>query len=532
MYRILICEDDRFIASSLKNLLLGLSSEIEDILIRSNGAEALEVFESNKIDLLLTDIQMPIMNGVELVNALRQKDIQCKIVILSGFSEFDYAQSVMKHDISEYLLKPITRNKLEATIIRVFDELKYERKRNNYIQGLESKLEEQLPLLIEKYLYEACYGTTNPDLSELLGLSKINNLKLMIMSINDNETSANNLLQEKNKQLSILFALEAFNNSFGTSYDYKTFTVDSCLCVLLFGSIHLSNDHLEKKLKEFQQLLTQHHIHISVGISSTINNIAKIHLNYKEANKALSYNQYYGHDTIMFFENIQQNPKRVIYMDISELKKDLYDLIEFSKYDAIEASLNVLKSKLIEGSFEIEYIRTICLELISVVNLFAYEQDIDLPAISRKDKSPITQVLNATTIDQQFEAIASLINLLKSQLNRSSEALIAQRIQQIKLIVEDNIAHDITLDFIASKIFLTPNYIGTIFKQSTGTSFKDYVKSRKMKEAKELLMTSQLKIFEISEAVGYKSVTYFSKKFRDATGYLPSDYRQIHSNEV
>lgn len=532
MYNILICEDDSFIASSLKNLISGLSSEIKEIYITSNGEEALSILEKTGIDLLITDMQMPIMNGVELVNELRKRQYDCKIIVLSGFSEFDYAQSVIKHDISEYLLKPITRNTLETTVGRVFDELKTRRNRNEYIEGLESKLQEQLPLLIEKYLYEACYGTCNKELSKLLGLNQINNMKLLIMSINEDETLTNNLLQERNKQLSILFTTDAFNKSFSSVFNYKTFTIDSQLCILLFGSIHTSNDDLERKLKEFQQLLLHNHIHISVGISSTFSKLTALHHNYKEANSALSYNQYYGHDSITFFENIQKKPKSIIFMDISDMKKRLYDFIELGKYDAISKSLSELKSKLIEGSCSMEYIRTICLELISIVNLFAYEEDIDLPGIMKNEESPITSVLNAITIDEQFVIIENLISILKSQLHRSSEDLIAQRIQQIKLIIHDNISSDLTLDFIASKIFLTPNYIGTIFKQSTGKSFKEYVKSVKIKEAKQLLMTTHLKVFEVSEAVGYKSVTYFSKKFKESTGYLPSDYRQLHSNEL
>ena len=538
MYKLLLVDDEEFVLSGMSRLLNSLiqtkNLPIAEIRTAQNGLEAIELMEERPADVIITDIKMPGMDGMELIERLSDRNQNCKIIILSGFDSFKYAQTAIKNNIKAYLLKPVKRTDLELALEKVFGEISEEAGHADYVRKLEEQLTADLPILREKFFFELANGNYQKDLAEFLRL-KLTHGPHQIALIVPDSFKANDYSQvalEKDKQLILLQISNEFKQRMRPLMPCEAFQLHHRICVLISPQRFQNNIYLEHHLRAYQtQLQQERDITCSIGISQQFGNIEDFSFYLEEAYAALNQRILIGHHALIFYSDVfswkNQRKDSALYEKAIRFKLDIYHALQAGQQEKVEKFLDRYKKELqLLPYCPLELIRTISSDLITTFMVFSFEQGIDSKSLLYSNHSPAELILLSNSLDDIFSILHQTTVQIFESLSVKSQADTISTIHRIKNYVHTHVSEDISLESISEVVYLTPNYISSLFKRETGVSFKDYVLQVKIQKAKELLQSNKLKINEIAQAVGYNNSTYFSKVFRRETGRYPSEYRQ------
>lgn len=405
MYRLLIVDDEPTIRKGMLSCIDWEKYEIEVVGEANNGADALKKALSLKPHIILTDIRMPVMDGIELSHSVREQLPDCKIVIMSGYDEFAYAKSLMRMKVTEYLLKPIDENELMPVISKLIKEIKDEEMRKLNRQTADQLLNENMPQLKMNFMSKILDG-----------------------SFSD--------IEEMSKQADVL---------------NLNFPVNNCefrVIILVVDSLNATPNHSGNHELETMQ--------------DEIVDIAENLIN-RTASGFLCRDHFDGFVGLIC-NNLEQSP-------------DTYQL-GYNIRNSIKEQLGT----------------TIFLSIGPAVQNIAYINSSYKKTLSDLD-------------EKRYKGKRSFVQ-------------IALRY------VEEHYDTDISLADVAEAAFVTPNYLSRVFKEEMRMSFVDYLNQLRVDKAKELLLHTNLKTYEIAEKVGYKDYKYFSSMLKKLTGYSPREYRK------
>ena len=537
MYKLLLVDDEDFVLNGLQRLIQSLIQTkgipVSQIRTARNGLEAIEIMEDYPADVILTDIKMPGMDGIELIERMASKNHNCKIIILSGFDSFEYAQKAIANNIKAYLLKPVKRVDLETALEKVLDELTQENGQSEYIRKLEEQLAADLPLLREKFFFELSNGNYQKDLADFLQLDFTDKAYQIILVAADSFKSNDfsQIALEKDKQLTLLQLSNQLRDSMDGLIKCAPFQLHHRICALLCLAPGQNNAYLERCLKSYQLRLQQVcDISCSVGVSQSFQKVADFSIHLEEAYAALKQRLLLGSQALVFYTDIfpwqNQQASSVLYENNNKLKYNIYHALRAGQKEKTLTALHQYKKQLLQIPYcPLELMRTLSTDLVTAFTMFAFEQNIDTKQLLYAGRSPGEAILLSSTLDDIFNVLENTACCIFDCISEKSQAETISTIRRIKKYVWTHISEDPTLETLSEVVFLTPNYISTLFKKETGISFKDYVTETKIQKAKELLKSNQLKIQDVAQAVGYHSTPYFSKTFKRVTGMYPSEYR-------
>ncbi len=533
MYRILLVDDEAFVLNGLKRVLPTLRSDIGCIDTAQDGHEALALMEEHPADIVFTDIKMPHMNGIEMIRMLVQRNCQCKIVILSGYDDFNYAQEAIANNIGAYLLKPIEPQKLKETLDRIIGRIEIDISHKRYVNQLECQLSSHMPILKENFLYELANGHYDEEMARFVHFQHHEgHFKIVLMSLDSYHSSANSeVFLEKEIQLALLelsnILQSDIESSIASVFNVDFFRLRHLICMFFELKPDQNNNLLETRLQSFQRNIQIHNgISVSMGVSGTFFHIEDFSIYLDQAYSALKRKIFTGENSLVFYENVVQVSTQNVYVNNSKLKSKVYQALNVQQDEHIRSLLRAAKKELCDmDHFPPEIIKTISLDLLSIFLIFAFEQELNTKDLLFNGQIPSEALLRSDTLDDIFfiieETHMKIQNLLEGRNNSQTISIVTA----IKEYVQNHISENITLEALSNVVYLTPNYICTLFKRKTGMSFKEYVLQARTQCARQLLSQNKFKIYEVASAVGYKDVTYFSKVFKKETGVYPSEYR-------
>lgn len=528
MLKMLIVDDEQFVIDGLKNALDWKKYDIDIVGEATDGKEAIDFISNHKVDILFTDIKMPILDGIQLIELVRSHNKDMKIVILSGYEDFNYAKSAIQNQVFEYLLKPITLDKIEELIIRLVQQYKTEYKKRQRRLETEKTLQKFRPLMEEQFYIDLLNGVHQKEMYPFLELNLgYNAYKVVVVNIDNLSPDRNRVISDKEKQSFILKILDLLKQECPMVSNFIAIQYNSISIALLFKFKNTNQvEYLISDLQNMQNKIFQHiGITVSFGIGNTYNHITEIHNSLKEANKALKYKLYYGNKSIICYSNIIFNSSGSS-SSITDSKEDLVNSIKsIDPIKAQEALFNIYSLLKNDKSYTIEYIRKLSIDILLTLSFALYDKNEYLKNIYDEKRDLFEYVQHLDTLDDIFDTLYHGFATVIQYLKEKSESKNKNIITIITKYINDNISEDITLDKISQQVFLTPNYIGYIFKEEMGISFSEYVTQVRMEHAKELLKHPENKIYEVSQKVGYKNSHYFSKLFKKHTGINPSQYK-------
>ena len=501
MYSILIVDDEKIERRGIKFLLKQIGVKLE-IYEASNGKEALEFLQKNNVDILFTDIKMPFMDGIQLINEVKKNNMKNKIVIFSGYEEFEYAKFAAKMGVLNYILKPVDPKEFEETILRIIKDINKENEeKNRKIKNIDFMKEHILYSLVNGMKYEELMHKTK-NIMDLDFLKSYNRMFLIEFNCDffgESEVDFEKFIHEK------------------IGYEFQYLNLNLRQALLIFNKM----DNDINKIKEIGIYI--HHVvydkfgmNCYLSIGQEIKDIRDISECFRKMELTMERKFYYT-DTYVFMDDEDfKNPEDVSDDNIIQsIKQD----IKLKNIDNLKKDFNLLCSKYSkENSISQIYLKFTFSEILK--ELYKSMKD-----IKESDfKEDIARLYRSTDFTNVISVVNSYIDKM-SQCETNNTSLVHKEIESVKKFILENYEKDLSVDTLASNVCLAPSYLSYVFKKETGQNISKYIKACRMNKAKDLLENSYDKIVNISYAVGYRNVSYFCQSFRENFGISPQKYR-------
>ena len=534
MYKVFLVEDEIVIREGIKNKIPWEEEGFQIVGDVSDGELAFPMIIREQPDILITDIKMPFMDGLELSKLIKKEIPQLKIIIISGYSDFGYAQQAIDIGVSEYLLKPVTSAKLVAAVKNAAAAIEKERK--------EKQILEQYHFLVYQNQAEKRKDFFNALVSGKMSLSQIieqeEELGInMVASVfcvllfqfivqEDMYEYSNEIVQ---CEANMMEALRRFP-------DIKVFErgMDGWAFILL-GENELQINALTRELCNQIVQICDKRVHYFGGIGRCVHRVRDLQQSFLDANKAFS---------LRFFESGDQF---LAYNDVPNLKDQIGNRINVSELGLEKLDRNLLEDFLKRGTlhdvdeFVDRYFDGFGSNAMSST-IFRHYIIMDgysaimkfLKALKYPKEKMDSSLMSMNSIADQLSNLEDCSKFYKSILreaidlrNKNSQKRYSGLIDKAKEYMRLNLAaSDLTLDKVASTVNVSPNYFSSLFTQETGMTFIEYLTVIRMEKAKEYLRCSSRKITEIGYLVGYLDSHYFSYIFKKTQNCTPSEYRQ------
>jgi len=514
LYKVLLVDDEDIIIKSISDLIDWNKYDMSLIGAAHNGLQAYEFIVKEKPDIVLTDIKMPGMSGLDLIAKVKEIMPDVIFVILSGYGEFEFASKAIEYGVKHYLLKPCDEEEIIPVLTKIIHELKQKDKKETFLKEIKNNLQKILPQVKEQFLRDFA----------LTGIYNRHDCEFFLKLFNISDDRFKLVLFKSNKEWDFLekFALKNIAEELLiTERVYLSTIVEENVLFLIQP---VQNVELNTILEEIKKAFyLYYNIDVSIAISSenSFNNIPTMYL---ETLECLKYAFYLGECTIITEDDInsikgsENDSFNFDYRNIGFSVKS--GNMENMKYelDSFFAEISKIKR-------DIHSVRSYCMELFLTI---ARQSSHD---ITEKYIDKIVKIhkMNTLKLIQEFITKTAYEITQKNFDNTSKNHSII--VESMIKCVNENIQNpDLTLSWVAKDvIFMNENYLGKLFLKETKEKFSQYVIRVRMEKAKELLESpKEYKIYEICQKTGFSDYTqYFSQVFKKYTGYTPTEYKKM-----
>jgi len=527
---VLIVDDEAPIRSGIKMKVDWESLGMQVVAEAGHGAEALEIIGQGRIDIVLTDITMPIMDGLSLIQRTKEINDAVRFVIISGYGEFEYARTAMKYGISEYLLKPLKETEVKASLLAVREEIlasesawrkdrerreKLKRKEESLIHWLSEKGAGGVPADVEReWKHELGKGRF------LVGTLKI---EAGDKSGDDPERIRNLMLNHE-----LETACQQFLAEWGSGSVVKSLRHEHEFVLLLHPESTQGKDKIARSFTPFLEGLEKTlGIRVTVGLGGVYERASAIKTSYREALYAVKERLLLGTGIAIDYGRI---PAKGDKPNFGAETKWLTRFLKEKKWDKAKEHIeylfkNAVRNKLVSNHV---HAHELFFEIYFMIKQFAQEEACLHPEAetdrSVADLAELVSGFGGT--DQMVDWLYQYMENACQHLMGGSDATGREIVYRVKAHIQEFCGAELTLNTIAEKYHINPIYFSRIFKAYVGESFNGFMTRIRMEEAKRLLETTSLRQQEISEIVGYEDPKYFSKVFKKFFGISPSQYAE------
>jgi two-component system response regulator YesN len=536
MVKLFLVEDEIIMRDGIKNNIDWEAEGIEFVGEASDGELAYPQIQKLKPDILVTDIKMPFMDGLELAQLVRKDFPEMKIIILSGYDDFSYAQKAVSLNVTEYLLKPISPQKLLEPIRREAKQIEQSRREQECTDLTEEVKRERR--ILEKQIFFRKIVRNELQMTEILEKGRELDMELsaswyqIILVYID--TADGKTADYSERQNEILHKISRNMLTVPGWYDFDRGTEG--MAVLVLGD---SEEELNKKVDENIARIVEivrgyQEAAYFIGIGTCVNRLRQLGESYDEANRAFAHRFMQTESTV--FDSRKMSGKD----EGKETGMDFHD-VDISRLDRKVIS-NFLHMGAVDevGHFITEYFESmgrqnvqsviflqyITMDIYFCIAAFLEEIGYGMEDVTDECGDINDVVKRFTTLDKVKEYFEKILTGALKLRDSISQKKFSQLMKKAKNYMEANYNRDdISLNNVAAQVNVSPNYFSTIFSQETGKTFCESLTEIRMGKAKELLMTTGKKTSEIAYDVGYKDPHYFSFMFKKTQGCTAREYR-------
>ena len=522
MYSVFVVDDEQLVLDGIRNKLEAEDSNFIFVGEATDGELALSQIQEIKPDILITDIKMPFMDGLQLSRRLKKIQPWLRIIILSGHDEFSYAKEAISIGVEDYILKPFTYKDLMVSLNKVSEELDFEHKRYSDINKMKEELESSSILLRNQFLTDVMLGNLQTDSimhrADELSLQMLSRYyKVILSSITQAEQSPSEIEQVKSRIISL-----AQKTDFAVSF----FIGPQRAVTLVMGNAEKDIDESCYNLAEaFEHIVTKNSkCNIISAIGKTVEHVALISDSYSEAENILLQSKFWNMSRIVSADDIKKSSDG----ELSLREND--PLVERLKYagnneidQIIEQYMESLKDNPNHFSIIASYL---LVDVIMAVSKLIED-------LGGNVKEVMPEILSHSFVDNAVQNEKTFIQEIRKVLEKVMDYR-DQRIQgrygevilKAKDYIEKNYAsQDTSLRLVADEVHLSPNHFSTIFSQECGITFIEYLTNKRIEAAKKLLRETDMKGADIAFECGFSDPHYFSFIFKKNTGLSPREYR-------
>ncbi len=537
MLKVIIADDEDKICQLIYKLINWETLGMKVVAIAHNGIEALDQIYVHKPDIAITDIRMPGYDGLEFISKAREYTGHIDFIIISGYQQFEYAQRAIKYGVSDYLLKPIKKEELLATLTKM---------RNAYLERAEQlSNEEKMKLSLENnkvrlrngffssVLFQKISRKTNITIEDINreyeyhfqeGLFQIVTVKLD--GVEHAYYSNVTFLEEK-----VIQVIE--NNYSEYCYDIQTYFDSSvCYCILNYSPDHAKYIRRQSKII-LDEICVQRDIfenmEVTIGLGIGIKDMGSIDKSLKSA--IWAYEQRLVAGTNRMIEGqVLASYKLAESSLFYEFNKEMNTALERLDREAVITAMRFLNEGLrsrqeTTGHEIIQMVKEVC-------NLFLFSmrnQKITIEGGDHFFEDFSMKANDYGSINQLFHFLSNTIVAILEKVTEDMRQLDTRPIREAKQFIRENFKKAISLEDVSSKVGFNPTYFSSLFKKETGYTFLEYLSEVRMNRAKELLKETNFSVAVICEEVGYSDIKHFNKIFTKHTNLKPNEYRKLYS---
>ena len=533
MYKILLVDDEILVRDAIRETIDWGKLDCELIGDFENGKQAVEFVKTHEVDIVLTDILMPYMDGMELSHFLHDNYPDILIVIFSGFGEFEYAKKAIQYNVSEYMLKPVTAMELTKVIENMKEKLDSRKKEQRKMESLTQVSQDyhkNANVIRSKALdcLVKCTRDVQVSLDELERMGITFRAASYRVAVFDIDTYSEMYQMDMDKQQeSALMAFVLFNvgdeivvrENAGVVYQEG----NNRVCIIFAGnrtkefseSIHRICREIQKKVKEVIGLET------SIGIGSWVRSPYELIYSYRLAAKAIDYRYLLGGNLLFDMEEKKTDNSIFLMKDLETLTEAIKSGDRRLMEETLGQIETEIKSALVEKSYACIYLQQVIRAIGNTCQSLSEEPE---KIISQREA-----LLKAVTEQRTFSQAAALVEKYAKEVFDALQELNSSSGQRQGMLAMDYIQKNymdpgLSLNSICSYLNISTSYFSTIFKEMTGETFIEVLTRVRMEKAKELLENTTMKNYEIAEKVGFSDPHYFGISFKKITGKTPTEY--------
>lgn len=525
MYKILIVDDEELERTALRHMLGKDLPELEIIAEARNGIEAVEMAKEYEPDIILMDIKMPGKSGLEAAEEINVINPATKIIMLTAFDRFEYAQSALKVGAVEYLLKPIRSIELKNVLKKCI--VDFDNQKDLDVESAKKQLARLLPYLETSLVYDLINGniTLEDELNQRISILGIDLIPGIVMIV-----EIERVLNQSNSQFECQFTrqkiFEILQNVFA---DNKSILITPIMAnkfvILIPCSNNMYNKHYEycyKKAQIFIEKIKGNTI-CSIGLGNYYEDISSIRQSYLEALTAQRESAFACKSEIISYNKMKKDNNKTIFINVheSQLLKLIYSEDWNKTNEYIETWLNNIRS----SNLGVDLQKACVLELLIFLYHEVFVTELDRQSFAVLNLNKIINLINSNTIDDLENSFNQTVQEMIDKIKDRRDDTVASMVNITRSFINANFSKDISLDDVANYVHVSPCYLSRMFSKEVGMPFKKYLVNAKIKHAKKLLLTTTKPVNEIGTEVGYQDTSYFCRIFKNEEGLPPNEFR-------
>ncbi|QUI22474.1 response regulator [Vallitalea pronyensis] len=526
MYKVAVIDDEPYIRDSLVNTIDWKGLHCSLVFAAEEGKSAYASILKHEPDIILLDIHMPGMSGLEIVEKIVQKNMACKIVIISAYQDFNYVKQALQLGVFDYIAKPIRNREVKDIVIRAKKVIDEERRKKTE----EKTMQEEMEVLTEYFKHT----------KQLLSSQVIHNMihhqsydESLLMLPENIQKHATLVIQSQSKEsdrvVNKKYILD-FIDSIKAKVDYQmvqTIMNGDIVLVLFFSkntSAHAYKIYAKRLsiaildfVKEWED------VGIYIGISTLYNDVDSLSHSYKEALNAAGNHFFSSNKDIVFVDEEHTNKRHAKFSIVHDLDYFYHTLVN-GEEKALEKQLELLIAGIENyAGGNISVAKTLLSEICITIARYSASH-----VANNQKLLPLNKVLfDINELNHMDEAFAYIKNYLKSALHvPEKDPDYSPLVNKVIKYIKQHYMHGISLNSTSQEVALNPSYLSRMLKKETGRNFSDIVLEERMKAAKNMLRNPKLRLNEIAVQIGYKDYSYFYQVFSKYEGMTPMQYRK------
>ncbi len=526
--RVLIVDDEHRIAELIRSLIHWEELKLTCVGLCTDGEKAWETIQEECPDIVITDIRMPVMTGLEMIRSVREAGLPVDFIVMSGYQEFEYAHTAIQYGVEQYLVKPVDEEELNRCLASIQSRVRKEEKLKEETQALREKVEKNELILKQNFLRNIIEqrDMEMPGDMNLYGeIYRGVDIKLDRVNPRTQDSSQEHLTTDSIKQI-VNEILEPHMNQLLICE--KEYLHIYCLCCCSEGTAGQIGDYISdllQRIKEYLRNMDQYYVTIGIGRARRM--FSEIRFSILEAYIAVCNRIVYGTGRLIWADAVCLTNSPEWAEKERQIRQKLLrdtDTLTAEHIPRYMQDLFGSRAELEKLNMEAYYTA-----MEQMVDSFFAHLDLGEEKREQMRKHALNSVQHCHRAVQVTELLSQVF---QECIGSTKEALESQLIKPVRMAqkyVEQHYQEKILLEDVADVVGLNPVYFSALFKKETNLNFSSYLINFRMERAKELLTTTNDTISAIAAEVGYPEQKYFSQQFKKVVGVKPVIFRQLHS---
>jgi two-component system response regulator YesN len=533
VYKIVLVDDEAIVRETIKEQIRWQEHGFECIGDCGNGIEALELMEKVKPDVVLSDIYMPFMDGLELTRRVVAEYPGVKVIILTGYDDFEYARQAVKLKASDFILKPITAAELRKVLDQLKTELDEETAVLEHSERLKQLLNESLPLLKERFLERL---VTSPlgvkEIEERLAYFRLSlpGPEYIELAVDIENFEPHERFQSDSDRELLRFAVY---NVVSEIVSRETGAVafrnreELVIAILSGAQPELLQERAQEVAEDIVESLRKYlKASVSVGIGVTVRGWPELRSSHATAISALDYRFLLGSNRVINIRDMEGN-RKLAALPSKDWERQFIAAIKTGSTREVHAVIEQVIRECKTALFPMGKCYLVIQRLIIGLLHAIQELEGSEAEIFGEQANPVMDIYQCKTLDEIESWLKEACRKVSAGISEMRDDFCKLQVQRAAQYIKEMYADEkLTLKSICHYVNMSTSYFSSVFKAHTGKTFIEYLTCVRMEKAKELLKYSTLKTYEIASNVGYGDPHYFSALFKKHTGDTPTEYRQ------